>query len=98
MRQAVRATVPVRSGATKAAIKVRAGKRKRGVARINVSISAGDYKGDTFYAAMEEFGHKIGSRALGDSRKQYPGSLYMQRAYDEAGPSAKAEAMRVILG
>lgn len=51
-----------KAGTLKASLKVRAGKRKKGVIRFLVQTKDGDYKGDTFYGAFVSFGHKIGSR------------------------------------
>jgi HK97 gp10 family phage protein len=52
-----KANVPVDTGALKEAIKVRAPKkRKKGKVATLVQVGAGDFKGDTFYGGMIEFG------------------------------------------
>ena len=64
-----KANVRSRSGATRAAIKVRAAKRSRKNkyrVTINAIMGKGDFKGQTFYAAAVELGWKAGSR------KEYP--------------------------
>lgn len=54
---AVKAACPVDTGALKRSIVVRASKaRRRGIISIEVRIGEGDFKGDTFYGAMIEYG------------------------------------------
>ena len=85
---------PVQTGLLKKSLKVRAMKRKKGRIGINVQMGAGDYKGETFYGAFVEYGHKLGKRtngikraqkkgaAVGDSRPMVPGQHFMERAFD----------------
>lgn len=83
LKSAVQADAPVKSGATKAAVKVRAGKRKKGKVSMMVSIGEGWFKGATFYAAFDALGHMQGSRKNGD-RKHIPGNRYLQNAMAQA--------------
>lgn len=55
---------PYKTGATQAAIKVRATKRSRKFIGMNVMIGSGWFKGKTFYAAFVELGHFAGKRRL----------------------------------
>ena len=70
-----KARVPVDSGKLKKSIKVRAAKsRKKGTAAVVVQTGQGDFKGETFYGAFLEYGHKLGARRSSattkDLRKQ----------------------------
>jgi len=71
---------PVKSGALRNAIKVRAGKNKKGFRSIRVAIGEKWFTGDQFYAAFIEMGWKHGSRKLGNKRKQIPGLHFMEKA------------------
>lgn len=51
------------TGQLRRSIKVRAGKRSRGSISIRVATADGWFKGEEFYGAFREFGHKIGKRA-----------------------------------
>jgi len=83
-----------KSGKLYKSLKVRAGKRKKGVIRFVVQTKDGDFKGETFYGAFIEFGHKAGSRKLGNSRKSIPAKPYLGPAFD----SKKDEALDIMLG
>ena len=60
-----RANAPVKSGALKAAIKIRAGRSRKGERRVRVIVGDKWFTGDEFYAAFVEFGHKSGKRSGG---------------------------------
>ena len=45
-------------------------------------------KGATFYGAFVEFGHRVGSRKLGDARKEVAGQHFMQKAVAAKGQAA----------
>ena len=95
------------SGVLARSIKVRAMKRTR-KQRIGVAVETreGWYKGEAFYGAFVEFGHKQGSRKLGDARKQIEGKHYIEKAADQTkdavtallsvsiGAGIEAEAMK----
>ena len=69
IQRAWKGNVRSRSGATVAAIKVRAAKRSRKNkyrVTVNAIMGAGDFKGRTFYGAITELGWKAGSK------KEYP--------------------------
>lgn len=53
---------PVKSGKTKEAIHASTIINRGGMMKMRVAIGAGDYVGDTFYAAMQEYGWKTGAR------------------------------------
>lgn len=89
--------VPVDSGLTRNNISVRPGKpKRRGQIVVEVMIGEGDYKGQTFYAAFIEYGHKQGSRKLGKDRAEVPPIPFMRPAYSEEGPPA-VELCEVLL-
>lgn len=83
---AVKAEAPVRTGATKAAVKVRARKsRKRDEIALEVRIGEGDFKGEQFYAAFNQFG-----------TSRQPANPFMTRAFQRTAKSARAEAIAAI--
>ena len=51
------------TGNLKRAIRVRAGKRRRGYITVKSTVGKAWFKGETFYGAFREWGHKIGKRA-----------------------------------
>ena len=84
--------VPVDTGALRKSLKLRAGKkRKRGVVAIVVQTGAGFFQGETYYGGFVQFGHRIGSRKLGDARKMVPANPFLTRAYD----AKKDQALRL---
>lgn len=101
IQQRAKANAPRRSGLMASKIKVRASKyignrrKKRGEIAINAQIGKGDFKGDTFYGAFQEFGWKSGKRVTKgqtDNRKQIQGKHFMERA----GKQGESEAISVI--
>jgi HK97 gp10 family phage protein len=86
------ATAPVFTGRTQSAIKVRSAGNKKGVIKFKVGIGKDWFKGETFYSAFVAFGHKIGKRALGDTRKQVAPNDWLTKAYD----NTKQEAVDVF--
>jgi HK97 gp10 family phage protein len=60
-----KALAPVATGTLKASLKVKSGKRKRGFVSVQVQTADGDYRGETFYGAFLEYGHKSGKRNQG---------------------------------
>jgi HK97 gp10 family phage protein len=82
---------PVDTGLTRRAIRIGRWKRKRNLLSIAVSIGAKDYAGQTFYAAMVNYGWKVGKRPTGgkaaflnDRRKKIPGTRWMNISFDTA--------------
>jgi len=99
--KSARTNVPVKSGALKKAIKVRAGKRTKGQLSVVIGPSEKWFVGDYFYAGMVEFGHNIGKRkgshtenkgAIGKGnviREWKEGTHYMKNAYEANKDKAK---------
>jgi HK97 gp10 family phage protein len=83
-QKAAQSAAPVASGLTKSAIKIRAGKAKKGTYRLNVGVGASDYQGETFYAAFVLYGHKVGSRKLGDARTLVPANNWLLKAKEKS--------------
>lgn len=97
IQREAKANAPRDTGAMSKAIKLRAMKRSRSRRGIEVRIDKeGNYRGDHFYGAFQEFGWKAGSRKLGDGRREIPGQHFMQRAFETKGPEAEAMAIRGI--
>lgn len=86
VKAAVEANAPVDTGKLKSKVRIRAGKGKKGTIKLVVRIGEGDFAGQTFYAAMVEYG----------TSKQ-PGQHYMLRAYESTRIQARDEAIRLIL-
>lgn len=100
VQHATKELAPVRTGLLKKSIKVRAAKRKRGRIAINVQMGAGDYKGETFYGAFIEYGHRLGKRtngikraqkkkqAINDPRPFIEGQHFMETAFNNTSATA----------
>ena len=72
-------------------LKVRAMKRtRRKTIGVAVETREGWYKGEAFYGAFVEFGHKQGSRKLGDARKQIEGKHYIEKAAEQTKDAVTA--------
>ena len=85
---AARADAPVVTGRTKKNIMIRSARSKRGSLALSVGVDYRDYTGDTFYASFVLYGHRVGSRKLGDNRKMIKANNFLQRALDSSGPAA----------
>ena len=82
VKQRVESYAPVRTGALKRSVKVRAVTRSRVKIGSSVKIGEGFFKGDTFYAGFQEFGWRTGKRGSAD-RRQVAGTRFMRRGlYD----------------
>ncbi len=90
------ADAPVRTGLTRSAIKVRAGKKKRNTISAMVAIGEGDFKGDTFYAGMVNYGWRVGSRKLGLARRFVPGTRWLNKAFDKSKDLALQVFMYIV--
>ena len=75
-----RRLAPIKGGLLRKNIRVRAAKRKRGRIGVVFQNIGGDYKGETYYAAFQEFGYRIGPRKLGTARTEVPGKHFMEQA------------------
>lgn len=67
---------PVRSGNTRKAIKVRAGRSKKDYISVLVSVGSKWFTGKEFYAAFVEFGHFLGLKLGGKFRGEAGRKLY----------------------
>jgi HK97 gp10 family phage protein len=85
---AAKSDAPVQGGATRANVKIRAGGTRYGSYRLQVGVGAQDFQGPQFYAAFVLFGHKVGSRRLGDARQQVPANNWLEKSLDESGSGA----------
>lgn len=84
-----KARAPVDTGRLRRAIKVRAAKRKKqtkGIVRINVQVGAGDFQGETFYAAIIEYGSS--------TRPPHP---FMAPAFDSKGDEAMRATSKALV-
>jgi hypothetical protein len=88
------AEAPQKSGLTRAKLKISSSTRK-GVSRVGVGLAAKDFTGETFYSAFLIYGHKVGSRKLGDNRKAVPANNFLARAATRSGQQAVAAAVEV---
>lgn len=86
IKKEVAQNAPRDSGAIARSVKIKSGKRSRKGMSIDVVIGEGNFKGDTFYAAMVEYG----------TSKQV-GQGYMRAAFDSKGEQAKKIVMGEIL-
>lgn len=94
---AARRKVDVDRGKLRASIKVRRSRARRAGPRVAVTTSRERawYAGETYYGAFIEFGHFVGSRALGSRRRFVPARPFMRPAYDENRFAALVIARRV---
>jgi HK97 gp10 family phage protein len=86
------ADAPKRTGATAAAIKVRAGKRKRGFISMAVVLSKQLFAG-AFYPAFVNYGrktrpHSLESVVSGDSGKKVEGTRWANEAFQKSAKPA----------
>jgi HK97 gp10 family phage protein len=82
----VKELAPVESGQLRDSLKVRAMPYKKGRIAFEVRTAKGDFKGDQFYGAFQEYG-----------TSRQPARPYMRPTYDQLGPEAIAEAERILL-
>lgn len=82
---AAKANAPHEEGLLRSALKIRAAKRSRKAISIFVRIGEGDFRGETFYGAFQEYGTRT-----------IPAKGYLRQAYDEAGPTARDIALQGI--
>jgi HK97 gp10 family phage protein len=94
---------PNRTGATGAAIKVRAGKRRKGFVSMLVNIGRGLFQGKTYYAGFVNYGwtwkpHKSARFQLGGDQdeKKIPGTRWLNKAF-AASAGAAQEAIKTSL-
>jgi HK97 gp10 family phage protein len=85
IQREAKALAPVQTGALRDSIKVKAGKRKKGRISTLIQVGQGDFKGDTFYGAMVEYG-----------TRRMPARPFMTPAYESKGNAAKNVAVAEI--
>lgn len=78
-----RSLAPVQSGRLKRNIKIRNGRSQKDSISLSVGVSSKDFQGETYYASFVLYGHRIGSRKLGDSRKEIPPNDFLLKAFDD---------------
>lgn len=98
-----KANAPKRTGLLRRSLKVRAGKARKGFTQFRVQTAAGSFKGETFYGAFVEFGHKIGKRSSAlrdykratgqDPRGEVPANPFIARAFRQK----REAALQVII-
>lgn len=97
VRDAVENQAPIgETGELAENVKIKAGKRKKDTIRLNVQVGAGDFTGDQYYASFVEFGHKVGSRKLGDKRQEVPPDDFMKRGFDQTKNEARDTCLQLI--
>jgi len=94
--QPAKAAMPVASGQLKKATKLRSIKRSRVSAGVWVGFSEKDFVGDQFYGAFQEWGFRIGSRKLGDSRRKIEGRFMLRKVAKIHGKQAQDHAAKLI--
>jgi HK97 gp10 family phage protein len=91
---AAKANCPVGTGELKKSLRLRVRKKtKPGTYAVQIQAGKyGEFKGDQFYAAFVELGHRVGSRKLGNARAMVPANPFMRRAAD----TTKDRAGRIV--
>ena len=87
-----KATAPSASGLLSRNVKLRSGGTRKGTFRMNVGIGKKWFTGPAFYGAFVAFGHRVGKRQLGNSRKIVPPNNWLTEAYEQT----KAEAVEIF--
>lgn len=101
------ADAPTKTGRTRRAIKVRAGKRMKDAIRMLVTIGQGMFQGVTFYAGFIEYGWKWSrkrnarnrkGKALtsGATDKRIPGTQWLHRAFDKSETAAQQAVLESL--
>lgn len=78
--------VNTRTGTLEDSLRIRAGRRRRNSVSIRVMTADGFFKGDAFYGAFVEYGHRLGKRpgkGQTDTRRIVPAHPYLQPALDK---------------
>lgn len=82
---AARDNAPKESGDMAKSIKPKSAGRSTKFIGIDVQMGEGDFKGDSFYGAFQEYG-----------TSKMPPKGFMRKAYDEKGEAAKADAIQKL--
>jgi HK97 gp10 family phage protein len=99
VQQATKSTVPVKSGALKRAIKVRAMKARKGTIGTRCTISMpGDSKANWFYGSFQEYGWTTvnGRKVAGKHFMKQASSQSGQKALDTALNTIKDEILKAV--
>lgn len=94
--KAAKTNAPVRTGALRRSLKVRAGRSRKGVIHVVMGTGKKWFVGPMYYSAFVVMGHKQGSKRLGNARKDIPPNTFMNDAYEatkEATIDAISETM-----
>lgn len=88
------------TGNLRRSLKVRAGKRKKGIISMRVTTSEGWFKGDEFYAGFVEFGTKERRHRSGRSVGAVTARKFVRKAYlatkDRVSTQLKSDIFRNI--
>jgi HK97 gp10 family phage protein len=84
-----------KGGSLRRAIRTRSAKRSRRYIGAVTVMGKGFFKGDTFYGAFVEFGHKVGKRGRAN-RKEVAGLHFMERAAKQTGRKSLKVAIDII--
>ena len=85
LQKEIQMAAPVgKTGELKKAVKVRAGRASaRGNVAMVVGVGKKWFTGDTFYAGFIEFGHRVGSRKLGDKRTMVAAKDFIKAPFEQ---------------
>jgi hypothetical protein len=97
VKTGIQSTAPLKSGAIRRNVKIRAAKRvRRGSIAIRAQIGEEDFKGDQYYAAMVNFGHAIRRKPRGPEVGRVAPVAFMERAFQATQGAARAAAIAGI--
>lgn len=94
---ATKPEIPVLSGALQKSLKMRAGPKRRGRITKRLVTGLGFFRGSEYHGGFVHFGHRVGSRKLGDSRTLVPPDPFMERGFAKGWKAARDAAMRVLI-
>ena len=96
---AAQRAAPYKTGATFFAIKLSVKRSRRRPPAAIITIGEGQYKGETYYAAFVELGHKQGKRGgllSGRTRKKIAGTGWLRASYDRNEDRAAKRFAKVL--
>ncbi len=97
VKAGIQSTAPVKSGAIRRHVKIRAAKRiRRGAIAIRAQIGKEDFQGDQYYAAMVNFGHAIRRAPRGPEVGRVAPVGFMERAFQTTEAVARSTAIAGI--
>lgn len=93
VERAIAAETPARSGRLRRSLATQAGRSKK--SRF-VTVRMKAYRGATFYGSFIQYGYRVGSRKLGDRRRQVAANPFFSRGVAKSqGPAVRAIAGRL---